>query len=95
MARRGWYEFSEYTKELSRKRAGYCCERCGRNGRTEIHHKIPVKIAKELNIPHLMISSLINCEALCSNCHAEADRELHDWSTYAISILGAFQAKLL
>lgn len=95
MAKRGLYEFSTETKELARKRARYCCERCGRRGTTEIHHRIPVYMARELNLPHLLITSLANAEVLCPNCHAEADQETHDWIPFAQSILGVVQLQLV
>lgn len=91
MSRRG-YEFSNETKELARKKARYCCERCGKEGRTEVHHRIPIYIAKQYpELSQAMISSLANAEILCSDCHDIADKEIHNWGQYALALFGAVQ----
>ena len=49
-------------------RDGYRCVRCSRPGRLEIHHKIPVKIARELAF------KLSNLQTLCRPCHFDEHR---------------------
>ena len=44
------------------QRAGYRCERCGRAGRFEVHHKVPVaKGGKRFDFR--------NVEVVCRSCH--------------------------
>ena len=52
------------------ERAGHRCQRCLKPGRLEAHHKIPVRVARELAF------ELRNLEILCRPCHFEEHRRL-------------------
>lgn len=84
--RRG--EFSDETKEYLRKREGFSCQRCGRPGRTEVHHKIPLHIGNEKRVPVTLLSSVSNGEILCASCHREADCEVKDWDEVILQLFG-------
>lgn len=73
--RRG--EFSSELKEAARRRAEYRCERCGREGMTEVHHLLGLSIAakKYPGIAPAILSSLENAMCLCKKCHKIMDRD--------------------
>ena len=51
------------TRANARRRAGGCCERCGRAAKTlDVHHRIPLKHGGPPYDP-------ANLEALCRPCH--------------------------
>jgi 5-methylcytosine-specific restriction endonuclease McrA len=49
-------------RELARKRAGGCCERCGCERKLEVHHRVPLRHG---GAPF----DLSNVEAICRRCH--------------------------
>lgn len=95
-----WGEFSLETKEVARLRANYSCEVCGKKGRTECHHKLPLSVAKQLYeefpISLVVISGLENCMVLCEHCH-RVEHQIRDREYYIVlaqALLG-LQARLM
>lgn len=88
--------FSTETKRQALERANYSCENCGKTGRLEIHHILPIYIATQVykDLPHVALSVLENALVLCTNCHnKEHDRDwyLRDYSTQAMILYGMLE----
>jgi 5-methylcytosine-specific restriction endonuclease McrA len=61
----------QYVIDMVLRRADGMCERCGRGGPEQIHHRKP-RGAGGTSDPH--INSPSNLLALCSECHREVER---------------------
>lgn len=73
---RAGYEFDTRIKQASKERAGFVCERCGKEtDKLEIHHILPIAIAIKYypRIAPEVIRSLANAQCLCKECHKKAD----------------------
>lgn len=80
--------FSPETKRQALERANYQCESCGKRGRLEIHHILPIYIATQVyqDLPHVALSVLENALCLCIDCHNKEhgkDWFLRDYSMQA------------
>lgn len=53
-------------RTLALERACYRCERCGKRGRLQVHHRTYVRLGHE---------RVCDLEVLCRACHARADAE--------------------
>jgi 5-methylcytosine-specific restriction endonuclease McrA len=74
--RRAGYEFKRHEVYERKRSLNYRCERCGQEGHLEAHHRVPIWFAKRYpELTPALISSMANCEILCADCHAIADRE--------------------
>ena len=60
----------EPLRRTALERAGYRCQSCGRPGRLEAHHKIPLRVAPELAF------ELRNLEVRCRKCHFAVHKKL-------------------
>jgi len=88
--------FSPETKRQALERANYSCENCGKRGRLEIHHILPIYIATQVykDLPHAALSVLENAMVLCPPCHCkEHDRDwwLRDYSSQAMILYGMLE----
>jgi len=91
-------EFSKETIRLALFNAEYKCESCGtkkadtKEGYFEIHHKLPIYIACKY-FPHIaakLISSIMNAEVLCCECHDKrhASEQWTEYNALAQTFLG-------
>lgn len=62
--RSDWWQI---VRRAALSRAGYKCERCGKKGRLDVHHKHYDSLGKE-DIKE-------DVAVLCRNCHKKADQE--------------------
>ncbi len=73
------YTFSHEQKQAVIEEAHYQCEHCGSyhspSNRLEIHHIVAVFFARECNIPHAIITSLLDASAICHDCHTKYHRQ--------------------
>lgn len=88
--------FSNETKRQALERANYQCENCGRRGKLEIHHILPIYIATQVyqDLPHVALSVIENALCLCPDCHnKEHDRDWYkkDYSAQAMVLYGMLE----
>lgn len=75
--------FSQEIKDRARQRAGFCCEKCQKDfsspnckEKLTVHHRLPIAVALS-HYPEISastLSSLMNAQALCQDCHDIEDQ---------------------
>lgn len=88
--------FSNETKRQALERAKFRCESCGKRGRLEIHHILPIYIATQVyqELPHAALSVLENAACLCPDCHNkehQGDWVNRDYSGQASVLFGMLE----
>lgn len=68
----GKRRFSYWSREQKKwfHRRDQVCQLCG-DKRTEIHHIIPVSVAREIGLSFRELNSPVNGICLCRSCHKE------------------------
>lgn len=74
------YNFDHETKMETLHRAGYRCEKCGKQDsatdRLQVHHQVSVWFARENPCLAIeVIKSLANSVALCNDCHKKEHQQ--------------------
>ena len=69
--RREWRRW-EATRQDVLRRAGHRCEACGKAGRLEVDHVIPIDHLHSTE--EALIWDMANLQALCRECHLEKTR---------------------
>lgn len=88
--------FSNETKRQALERAKFRCESCGKRGRLEIHHILPIYIATQVyqELPHAVLSVVENAACLCPDCHNkehQGDWVNRDYSMQASVLFGMLE----
>lgn len=68
------WAFSKQLKEEVRKEQHYCCAECGRQGHTEIHHKVAQYLGGS--------DERVNAVGLCPNDHDKWDNLMQEGIIY-------------